>query len=238
MASRVVPSLRALPRAFVAGIPDELPEKIELPEAETRKFRNVLRLVSGDVIGLLPGDGRFIRCTLDGKSARPIEVTTPATEAKREVTLALGIPKPEKLEESVRMATELGVAHFLLFTAERTVVRWEPAKFAAKLLRLETIAREAAEVAFRTKLPTFTVLMSLAQVLEAHPQALVMSESETAPADWPTLQQECTIVVGPEGGWAPKEVQSIGSRAVSLGPRVLRVDTAVAAACSLALADR
>jgi len=238
MAGRVVPSVRSLPRAFLPGLPEDLPERIELPEAEARKFRHVLRLGTGDEIALLPGDGRLVRCTLDGKEAVPIETLHPDTEPKTRLTIALGLPKPEKLEESVRMATELGAAHFILFPAERSVVRWDPAKFASRLARLETIAREAAEVSFRTKLPTFTVLMSLKQLLEQSTDALVMSESEVAPRDWPTLGDAPTLVIGPEGGWAPREVEQIADRAFSLGPRVLRVDTAVAAACSVALADR
>lgn len=235
MAGRIVPALRSLPRAFVE-LPKDLPARVELPEPEARKFRHVLRLGTGDEVALLPGDGRLIRCTLDGKEVVPTEVLFPETEAARRVTVALGLPKPDKLEESVRMATELGAAHFILFPAERSVVRWDPAKFASRLSRLEAIAREAAEVSFRTMLPGFTVLMSLRQLLDQTPDALVLSESETAPAQWPALGGAATLVIGPEGGWAPKEVEMVGDRAVSLGPRVLRVDTAVASACAIALA--
>ncbi len=238
MGSRVVPSLRSLPRAFVSGLPEELPKFIELPEQELRKFRNVLRLGTGDEVALLPGDGRLLRCVLDGRNACPIETHLPESEATRKVTVALGLPKPEKLEESVRMATELGVAGFVLFQAERSVVRWDPDKLANRIRRLETIAREAAEVAFRTMMPTFTVLMTLAQVLETYPEALVFNESESAEDKWPTMGGSVTIVIGPEGGWTPKENKIIGNRSVSLGARVLRVDTAVVAACALALADR
>lgn len=231
-----VPALRAIPRAFVPGLPDPLTEAFEVPKEEWKKFHNVLRLSSGDQVAILPNDGRLIRCQLQGHQAIPLETFRPETESTRHVRVALGLPKTDKLEESIRMASELGVNEFWLFPAERSVVRWEASKFEAKIRRLESISREACEVSFRVRLPQFRVFASLAKVLEADPQAVVMSESDQG---LPRFQREdpgpITVVIGPEGGWAPREVALIGDRAVTLGPRVLRVDTAVVATCSLLL---
>lgn len=230
------PPLRAIPRAFIGPLPEELPGLIELPQADADKFRKVLRLGTGDLIALLPGDGRLVVCRLRGKDAEPVETYRPETESSVRVTLALAFPKPEKLEESVRMATEMGVARFLLFPSDRTVVKWDEAKREAKLRRLSAIAREAAEVAFRVRLPEFSLAASLDEVLTLHPEAQVLSESESARGRLEP-KDGMVVVVGPEGGWSPRESALIGNRAVTLGPRVLRVDTAVAAACALALAD-
>jgi 16S rRNA (uracil1498-N3)-methyltransferase len=228
--------LRALPRAFVAGLSDPLDEPFDLPAEEADKFRKVLRLASGAEVAVLPGDGRLVRCRLEGKGAVPIETLRPGTEPARRVTLALALPKPEKLEESVRMATELGAAGFVVFPSERSVVRWAPDKLGAKLDRLSRIAREAAEVAFRTRLPSIEALGSLAEVLARWPDAQVLSETEGLPRCLEP-RADTMLVVGPEGGWAPREVALIGDRAVTLGPRVLRVDTAVSAATAIALAE-
>ncbi len=232
-----VRSVRALPRAFVPGVPDPCEAPFELPDEEFRKFHSVLRLGTGDEVALLPGDGRLVRCRLEGRSAVPVQTLHPQTEAPFPVTLALGLPKPEKLEESVRMATELGVAGVVVFPSDRTVVRWEPAKLVAKLDRLRKIAREAAEVSFRTRLPVVESVAGLGAVLERWPEALVLSEVEGVGPRLGRAEGPTTLIVGPEGGWSPREVDKIGSRAVTLGPRVLRVDTAVAAACSLALGN-
>lgn len=216
------------------GWPAELPELFELPAEETRKFRNVLRLGTGDQVAVLPGDGRVIRCELRGHSVAPLEVVDPGTESVRHVTIGLGMPRQEKLEESVRMGTEMGVSEFIIFPAERSVVKWDGAKLEAKLKRLETISREAAEVSFRTRLPKISFVNTLTKVLEERPEALVLSEVEgVSPRIEPSSKM--TLLIGPEGGWAPREVALIGDRALTLGPRVLRVDTAVAAACALAL---
>lgn len=229
--------LRSLPRAFV-NIPEIDPQApITLPDEELKKFRSVLRLGSGDEVVLLPNDGTAIRCRLDGKTAIPVEVTRPQTESTVRVTLALGLPKPDALEDSVRMASELGVSRFCLFPARRSVVKWEPAKFEKKLERLKAISREACEVAFRTRLPEFETLADLSAVFAKYPAAIVLSESEAAHNSFPQCVGETTLVVGPEGGWDPKEADLI-ENPVTLGPRVLRVSTAVATACALALAGR
>ncbi|MBL8069040.1 MAG: 16S rRNA (uracil(1498)-N(3))-methyltransferase [Armatimonadetes bacterium] len=229
--------LRALPRAFVE-IPGLDPSQpILIPELEMKKFRSVLRLGSGDQVLLLPGDGSAIRCRLDGKSAIPLETVHPSTESPLKITLALGLPKPDALEDSVRMASELGVAKFCLFPARRSVVKWEASKFEKKLERLRAISREACEVAYRMRLPEFETCTGLGDVLARYPGSVVLSESETAQAGFPELAGEAVLVVGPEGGWDPQESEMI-KNPVTLGPRVLRVGTAVAAACTLALSGR
>ncbi len=237
MGERSAAPLRALPRAFVSGIPDPAPEAIDLPKEEYEKFHRVLRLGGGAQVAILPGDGRLLRCEFHGHSVTVLEATRPETESRQRITLALGLPKPDALESAIRMASELGVARFLLFASERTVVRWDEKKRASRLARLQSIAREACEVSFRTHLPKIEFAEGLAGVLNAHPDALVLSEVEGVPAPF-SPEGDAVIVIGPEGGWAPREVELIGDRARTLGPRVLRADTAAATAAALALAAR
>jgi 16S rRNA (uracil1498-N3)-methyltransferase len=229
--------VRALPRAFI-NIPELDPtQPIDLPEEEFKKFRFVLRLATGDEVALLPGDGTLIRARLDGRQAIPIEHHRPQTESRHPITLALGLPKPDALEDAIRMSSELGIAHIVLFPARRSVVKWEQEKLDKKLTRLNAIAREACEVAYRVKLPTISVLPELQAVLDKLPNPFVLSESDAATMTMPTITDPTTLVIGPEGGWDPKEAALI-KNPITLGPRVLRVSTAVAAACTLALADR
>lgn len=228
--------VRSLPRVFVPGASPEAP--IDLPSEEVDKLRKVLRLSPGAEIAVLPNDGSLIRCTFQNREAIPTEVLHPNTEPELALTLAQALPKGDKLDEIVRSCTELGVARFLLFPSERTVVRWDEKKTADRLRRLETIAREACEVSFRTKLPTFALAKDLADVLKKEPDAVVLSEVEGLSPALRPRGDAMTVVVGPEGGWTPRELQSIGDRGVTLGPRVLRVDHAGAAAAAILLLAR
>ena len=241
MGGSSLPPLRGLPRAFVPGLPDPLEEYFDLPKEEYDKFHKVLRMASGDRVAVLTGDGRLVTCELVGRGCQPLETLRPQTESQRSVVLALGLPKPDNLEESVRMATEMGVSKFVVFPADRSVVKWDSGKAEQKTERLKRIAREAAEVSFRARLPAIVWRQSLAALLEEHPTAIVLSEVEGIGQTLSNAigsmdpSAEIVLMIGPEGGWAPREVALIGARAVTLGPRVLRVDTAAAAACALAL---
>jgi 16S rRNA (uracil1498-N3)-methyltransferase len=165
----------------------------------------------------------------------PLQVVHPQTESSFKLTVAQALPKGDKLDEIVRACTSIGVSGFLLFHSDRTVVRWDDSKFAAKVKRLEAIAREAAEVSFRVRLPIFSVAEDLASVLREVSDAVVLSEAQGVTTGLGRKGEAMTIVIGPEGGWSPREFKLIGDRGVTLGPRVLRVDHAAAAAAAILL---
>lgn len=228
-----IPPIRALPRVFVPGASAEGP--IELPRDEVEKLRKVLRLAEGSQIAVLPNDGSIIRCEFRARLAHPIGIEWPGTDAKRKVTIAQALPKADKLDIIVRQCTEIGVARFIFFPAERSVVRWDAQKMSEKLRRMEAIARESSEQCFRCVLPKISHAASLKDVLESHPEAVVLSEVEGVPRAFRPEGDDLVLVIGPEGGWSPRELELIGDRGVTLGPRVLRVDTASAAAAAIAL---
>jgi 16S rRNA (uracil1498-N3)-methyltransferase len=222
---------------FVPGA--SLERAITLPQEEIDKLRKVLRLSAGAEIAVLPNNGSLIRCKFTGREAMPLEVHHPNTEASLRLTVCQALPKGDKLDEIVRASAEIGVARFVLFPGDRTVVRWDDKKTLERMRRLAVIAREACEISFRTLLPVFEMKPSLDAVLESFPQAVVLSESEQAMGKLrPAMADPGELVVGPEGGWSPRELQLIGSRGVTLGPRVLRVDHAAAAAAAILLLER
>lgn len=233
MDRRHFPTVRSLPRVFLPGAePEE--GAFSLPKDEYDKLHRVLRLGSGDPVAILPNDGTLWVCHLRGHNAICHEQITLATESERKITLMQALPKGDKLDNILAAGTELGVAKFVLFPSDRTVVRWDAEKIVSKQRRLEAIVRESCELSFRVRLPEILWLDSLAECLQQQPKAIVLSERDDAPLLAP-IHGDATIVVGPEGGWSPREVEQIGNRAWSLGPRVLRVETAAIAACALAL---
>ena len=230
-------SSRSLPRVFLPGANPS--EPIDLPKEEQDKLHKVLRLPEGALVAVLPNDGTLIRCEYRARQAIPIGVERPNTEPSLRITLAQALPKGDRAETIIRMGTELGVAKFVLFSAERSIVRWEPAKVNEKLRRYRTIAREAAEQSYRARLPELEIMASLVDVLSAWPEATVLSEVEGIAKYLQKTGEEMTIVIGPEGGWAPRELRLIGDRGVTMGPLVLRTDTAgLAASAALLLGAR
>jgi len=220
-------SFRSLPRVFLPGL-DVTQESYELPTEEVKKFSKVLRLPQGAEIAVLPNDGSLIRCSLSGNHAWPIATEYLNTEPKLKVTLIQALPKGDRLETVVRMGTELGVTAFVAFQAERSVARWEANKIADKRRRLEAIIRESAEQSFRSVLPTFDYLPDFSSVLRSFPAAVVLSELESECKQVPQAlaSDSFAFIVGPEGGWSPRELAQVGDRGVTLGPLVLRTDTA------------
>jgi len=226
--------LRSLPRIFLPGATAEQ-EFIELPKEEVDKLRKVLRLEEGDAIAVLPNDGTLIRCEFRARKAWPQVIERPNTEAEMSVTIAQALPKADRIDTIVRMCTELGVKHFVFFAGDRSVVKWDESKRQDRLRRLEAVARESSEQCFRTNLPTIRFEQDLRSVLALFPEAIVLSEVEGISPRLTRRGNEMALVVGPEGGWSPKELELIGARGVTLGPRVLRTDTAGAAAASILL---
>lgn len=233
--------LRALPRVFIPGA--DLTEPIELPAEEVDKLHKVLRMKTGDPLAVLPNDGSLWVCKLDGKRAIPQRQEWPETEPVITLALAQALPKGDRLDTILRMGTEIGVSRFILFHAERSIVRWESQKFEAKLKRLRTIVRESAEQSFRCILPTVEVYDSLLDLVEVEKDAVALSEQEGLTKTlWEAALERIqrgdkaiTLIVGPEGGWSKGEQLTIADKSVTMGPLVLRTDTAGPAAAAVVL---
>jgi 16S rRNA (uracil1498-N3)-methyltransferase len=135
------------------------------------------------------------------------------------VTVAFALAKGDRPELTVQKLTELGVDRMVPFTAERSVVRWESAKAGRQVARLTEIARQAAMQSRRTWLPVVDPLASFAAA-SALPGAVLADRD----GDPPSLAHP-TVLVGPEGGWAPAE-RAAGMPSVRIATLVLRAETA------------
>jgi 16S rRNA (uracil1498-N3)-methyltransferase len=163
------------------------------------------------------------------------------------VTLAIAIYKFDHLEWAVEKATELGVAAIAPMITRRTEKRLAQAA-AKRVERWRRIAHEAAKQARRSDVPAIHDPAPLAMQVKAESDAMriVLAEQErtttlrhaleerqaSAEAEMPAIE----LAIGPEGGWAPEEealFDTNGWRAVSLGPRILRAETAAIAALAV-----
>lgn len=205
----------------------------------------VLRVQPGAAVAAFDGRGAEAEgevLAVDGDAVL-VRLAAPAPvdrEPRRDVTLATALLKGDKLADVVRMGTELGVGAFRLLRTRRCDV---PTASPARLTRWRRVAEEAARQCGRARVPEVAEPVGLAALtwsgalLVADPRAAVGWADAVADLG----EGPVTVATGPEGGFTDDEVAALvqrGARAVALGPRVLRAETApVAAAAALLLVE-
>jgi 16S rRNA (uracil1498-N3)-methyltransferase len=234
---------------------------LALPDSVAHKLRDVLRAQRGDRVTLFDGSGCEFPATLLACSRRTVEVAIGEgvavdRESRLRITLAQGIARGERMDYALQKAAELGVSRIVPLATERSQVRLDSARAARRRDHWLAVLTHACEQCGRNRLPELADVSSLAAFVTgdhaairltlsphatAHLDALGYSAahqsrepgphpaSRDGPASW-------SIVIGPEGGLAPPEVAELaaaGYRAVRLGPRVLRTETAALVALSV-----
>ena len=210
-------------------------------EEDSRHALKSLRLKEGETLHVSFEGRRYLASFENNGSeaAARILQEVKSTEPRTRVTLYQGWPKGDKLDQIVRQSTELGVAAFVPVLFARCVAR--PDQAGKRLERLNKIAREAAMQSERAIIPPVLApitAMELSARLQRHALALVLYENERQQTLASALkgQADLALVIGPEGGLTAGEVAEMGAQPVTLGPRILRTETAGIAAIAMALA--
>jgi 16S rRNA (uracil1498-N3)-methyltransferase len=169
-----------------------------------------------------------------------IEPVAPAEPPVR-VTLLAALVRFERFEDLIEKTTELGVERIIPVVAERSEKGLELAA-EKRMARWRRVAREASEQSRRVRLPELCLPQRLSQAL-TRPAAcrLFLDEAATHPIlsalpDARSTEDEVAVLVGPEGGWTDRErttITSAGWSAVSLGPAILKTDTAAMSALAI-----
>lgn len=217
-----------------------------LPPEEAKHAAKVLRLRPGDEVCAMDGAGRRWRGELaEGGRVRLME-EWPSNESPLRLTVYEGLPKADKLDLIAQKLTELGAAALVPVRMERCVVKLDDRDGAKRQDRLTKIAREAAKQCRRGLPMAVSKPLGWREALErmkSH-ELLLIPWEEASGARLADMREafpearDIGIVVGPEGGISPEEVgamRAIGGRAVTLGPRILRTETAAVAAAALAM---
>jgi 16S rRNA (uracil1498-N3)-methyltransferase len=228
--------------------PDALSgDRVIFDRQEMRHLIRVRRLRTGDVVQTVDGNGHelVVRLTHIGPRAvegHVISRSLGSNESPIELTLVQALPKGDKLERIIRMATELGVARIVPVIGERTISRAEPAHRSERVIRWRRVAQEAAKQSGRAVIPEVRPLITLAQWLK-EPRAPGLLLALWERAHTPLAQvlpdppvEHASLVVGPEGGLSEAEVQNLesaGALIAGLGSRILRCDTAAVVGVAL-----
>ncbi len=231
---------KSLPRLFVAA---ELGEsaRVELNASQANYLGNVLRMKEGAELLLFDGrSGEWLgRIAEAGKKRIALNVQRRTREAETipDVWLAFAPVKRSQTDWLVEKATELGVAKLIPVTTQRTVVE------RVKLERLQAIAIEAAEQCGRTRLPDIDEPVPLARLLEKRDTSRTLYFADEGGGERAAAAfkpSAAMILTGPEGGCTDDERASIRAASnavpVSLGPRILRAETAALAALAAYMA--
>ena len=211
-------------------------ETVSLPAAIAHQVTRVLRLADGDELVLLDGQGNQARCRLEGGASRlrVLERGVATGEPRHRLTIWQALLKGDGLERVVQQGTELGVARFRLVVSARCVAREVSPR---KLERLQVIARESAEQSERATIPPIDAPVALAAALHAG-AVMLFERSASGGPRLGLLEPAAELIIGPEGGFAPAEVdaaQAAGVMLASLGPRILRAESVALAAAAVVL---
>lgn len=207
-----------------------------------RHMAKVLRLKPGAAVLLADGRGSEFTGIIDsiGKESLVVSIqescVAPPVAAVPRITLFQGLPKGDKLEFILQKTTELGVAEVIPFIAARSVPRIRKGEEAEKVVRWQRIVQEAARQSGRSSVPQVSLAGSLAEVvnMSGHGVKFLLWEGEKVNRLKDTLAElpkpeTIALIVGPEGGLSAEEAATAtdgGFIPVSLGPRVVRTETA------------
>jgi 16S rRNA (uracil1498-N3)-methyltransferase len=217
----------------------------EITGSDAGHILRVLRLTIDDVVELFDGTGKGYRArivsTFPQKVIFAIESSFALlSESPVHITLAQGMLKDRKMDDLIRQLTELGIACWMPFYASRSVPSPGDKGLGKRLERWGKIAVEAVKQCRRGRIPQILPVDDFKAVLaaaDAYDQKIIFWEDTNQAFKIPqTAIQKILLVVGPEGGFDPREVQQAkthGFLTAGLGPRILRAETATLAACTL-----
>jgi 16S rRNA (uracil1498-N3)-methyltransferase len=230
------------PRAAIEG-----GDRVVLDGPEGRHAAKVRRLLPGEALDLVDGEGMRVSCVVDAVNAEGLvalvrsRVVEP--EPQPRVVVVQALAKGDRGERAVEALTEVGADEVVPWAASRSVTHWRADRGDRSLERWRSIARESAKQSRRARFPLITPLATTREVtarLAAAACALVLDEGATAQIGAAAVPSsgEVVLVVGPEGGISPDELAEFvaaGALPSGLGPSVLRTSTAGVVAAAVVL---
>ncbi len=229
------------------GVPLVVGDEIAIDKARSHYLNHVLRLASGANVVLFNGlEAIDYHATLQmqGKklSARIVSASATATESQIQTEIIQGLGRSDHMDWMIQKTTELGVSKIVLFNAERSQSPINKSLLDKKLAHWRGVSISACEQCGRSLLPTIEFQQSLKSAIDSSNAPVKLLLAFDAPPMTGFLAPGITdiaILLGPEGGLNKSEIETAtnhGYQPVSLGPRVLRTETAATVALTLAQA--
>ena len=217
---------------------------IELDAQAAAHLTRVLRLKTGDDLVVFNGEGGEYRATVESVERRSASIKIGKfvdrnVESPLELILVQGVSRGERMDYTVQKAVELGVSRIVPVLTERTVVNIKGDRQQRRRDHWQSVANSACEQCSRTIVPEVSPVVSLQDWLSISKEGTRLVLHHRADAGQMgslNPQGPISLLVGPEGGLSSSEIEaavSIGYLPLSLGPRVLRTETAAVTALSV-----
>lgn len=219
---------------------------------DVKHIKDVLRYNINDNIDICDENGikyiaQIINMAKEKISLKILEVSEETSEPSVNITLFQGLPKADKLEMIIQKCTELGVSEIVPVITERVIVKLDEKSASKKLERWNKIAQEAGKQSGRQKIPKVKNINNLKNLIEILPKydiLLLPYECEKEVTLKSVLRnldknvKNIAIFIGPEGGFSENDLKLLNLpnvKKVTLGPRILRTETAGLATVSMVL---
>ncbi len=228
-------------------------EFITITGGDVNHIKNVLRMRPGETIRVSNQKGQDYFCKIsevgeDFVQADILETGAATTELPGKIYLFQGIPKGDRMEHVIEKAVELGVYEIIPVRMRYCVVKLDDKKQQAKLKKWQALAMAAAKQSKRSLVPNIHPVMSYKEAIAYAFQSeasLIPYENENGMEGTKAAlkkirgKESVSILIGPEGGFAPEEIEAVKSRGevISLGKRILRTDTAAITAMSMVMME-
>lgn len=207
---------------------------------DARHALTVSRLSVGEQLLLIDGRGSRLTATIvsiDSKDRATLETVDLENESRPtpQVTVVQALPKSERSELAVDLATQAGADRIIAWQAERSIAKWTPEKASKHLQRWKNQAISSAKQSRRTFIPEISGPATTADIRDYidGKTAFILHEEATTRINQVDLAvEEIVIIVGPEGGVSPKELETLGATPVKLGPEIYRTASAAMVALS------
>ena len=233
-----------IPR-FYCAMPLPSGRQVALPDAVARHAVGVLRLRDGDDVILFNGDGTECLGQLfktgKGAEVQLKAVCAPERESPLAITLAQGVSSGERMDYTLQKAVELGVTRIQPVMMRRTIVRLDEEKRHKRRQHWQGVVISACEQCGRNHLPEVAAILDFPEWLatasaRTGTRLLLDPEASVRLRELPAPAESVTLLAGPEGGFDPNEreaVRRLGFQPLSLGPRILRTETAAITAMAV-----
>ncbi len=237
-------------RRFLIKPPVSIGAMRYLDGSDARHIRNVLRLKSGCEVELSDGKGSVYIAKITDLSQNMVETQIvrelpPTSESNIEISVAQAFLKGKKMDKLIRRLTELGISAWIPFLAGRSIPKPDARNIQKRMVRWKKIARESLKQCGRERTPEIGFAESFeAAILSEKEYALKIAfwEGETDSLNRLIIQpprkniDKIFAVFGPEGGFTAREIEfarNSGFITASLGPRILRTETATVSGCAI-----